>query len=131
MLDDIKAEAWADGHLLCSMDGSADSSPFTPGSWSGGKWILSSVFPLTEQMVVVSPVAWQKCTCIYGAAQLGGEDIYLVDSVEIPGEQIVDWLNNYLAYNWMYEACETHMQGTDIVVYQSFNVDIPNLTLIK
>ncbi|KAK0200961.1 hypothetical protein DFS33DRAFT_1386910 [Desarmillaria ectypa] len=51
--------------------------------------------------------------------------------MQTPREQIADWLNNYLAYNQMYETCQTYMQGTGIIVYQFFDVGILNLALIK
>ncbi|KAK0473674.1 hypothetical protein IW261DRAFT_1569402 [Armillaria novae-zelandiae] len=45
-------------------------------------------------------------------------------------EPVIRWMDNYLAYNRVYEACEQHMRDTDIIVYAN-RVNAPNRTLMR
>ncbi|KAK0474420.1 hypothetical protein IW261DRAFT_1568795 [Armillaria novae-zelandiae] len=45
-------------------------------------------------------------------------------------EPVIRWMDNYLAYNHVYEACEQHMHDTDIIVYAD-RVNAPNRTLMR
>ncbi|KAK0476954.1 hypothetical protein IW261DRAFT_1421177 [Armillaria novae-zelandiae] len=42
----------------------------------------------------------------------------------------IQWMDNYLAYNGIYEACEQHMRDTDIIVYAD-RVNAQNRTLMR
>ncbi|KAK0480555.1 hypothetical protein IW261DRAFT_1563236 [Armillaria novae-zelandiae] len=44
-------------------------------------------------------------------------------------EPVIQWMDNYLAYNRVYEACEQHMCDTDIIVYAD-RVNAPNRMLM-
>ncbi|KAK0481329.1 hypothetical protein IW261DRAFT_1418431 [Armillaria novae-zelandiae] len=44
-------------------------------------------------------------------------------------ELVIRWMDNYLAYNHIYEACKQHMRDTDVIVYAD-RVNAPNHTLM-
>ncbi|PBK89883.1 hypothetical protein ARMGADRAFT_1083355 [Armillaria gallica] len=36
---------------------------------------------------------------------------------KLVGQHLLCWIKEFLAYNWVYEACRSHMRHTDIVIY--------------
>ncbi|KAK0467397.1 hypothetical protein IW261DRAFT_1426627 [Armillaria novae-zelandiae] len=44
-------------------------------------------------------------------------------------EPVIQWMDNYLAYNHIYEACKQHMRDMDIIVYAD-RVNAPNCMLM-